>query len=102
MATGKKKQFVPNQTRNFRHAAGLYQSDVAFLLDIKNVGRISEWENGLSNPSLEHLLSLGLIYNRLPDELYYELRKQLAKKLEVRKKLLRELKAKTHGLDARM
>lgn len=90
----KKKHKPPNQCRNFRIEAGLNQSDVAFLLDIKNVGRISEWENGLSNPSIEHLISLSLIYQRLPDQIYYELRKELIRKLVVRKKLLQEIKDK--------
>lgn len=90
----KKKHKPPNQCRNFRIEAGLNQSDVAFLLDIKNVGRISEWENGLSNPSIEHLISLSLIYQRLPDQIYHELRKELIRKLDVRKKLLQEIKDK--------
>lgn len=90
----KKKHKPPNQCRNFRIEAGLNQSDVAFLLDIKNVGRISEWENGLSNPSIEHLISLSLIYQRLPDQIYHELRKELIRKLVVRKKLLQEIKDK--------
>lgn len=89
-----RKYKLPNQCRNYRIEAGLNQSDVAFLLDIKNVGRISEWENGLSNPSIEHLLTLSLIYQRLPDQIYHELRKELIKKLDVRKKLLREIKDK--------
>jgi transcriptional regulator with XRE-family HTH domain len=95
----KKKHNPPNQSRNFRMEVGLSQTDIAFLLDIKNFGRISEWENGLSNPSIEHLLTLGLIYHRLPDQIYYELRKQLAKKLEVRQKLLLELKEKKRKAD---
>lgn len=89
-----KKHKPPNQCRNFRVEAGLNQRDVAFLLDIKNVGRISEWENGLSNPGIEHLLTLGLIYQRLPDQIYHELRKELIGKLNVRKKLLQRLKDK--------
>jgi transcriptional regulator with XRE-family HTH domain len=82
----------PNQGKNYRTDAHLSQADVAFLLGIKNVGRISEWENGLSNPSLEHSITLGLIYHHPPDQIYYDLRKKLLKKLEVRQKLLRELK----------
>lgn len=90
----KKKHKPPNQCRHFRIEAGLNQSDVAFLLDIKNVGRISEWENGLSNPSIEHLITLSLIYQRLPDQLFSELRKELIQKLLVRKKLLKNIKDK--------
>jgi transcriptional regulator with XRE-family HTH domain len=92
MDKDEKNIIPPNQLRNFRIEAKLSQSDVAFLLDIKNSGRISEWENGLSNPSLEHLVTLGLIFNRLPDSIYFELRKKLATKLEFRKKLLNGLK----------
>ncbi len=84
----------PNHSRNFRIEERLTQSDVAFLLDIKNAGRISEWENGLANPGLEHSLTLGLIYQRLTEDIYSELRKKLSAKLEVRKKLLLERKEK--------
>lgn len=83
---------LPNYQRNFRNDESLTQSDVAFLLDIKNAGRISEWENGSSNPSLEHSITLGLIYHRQIEAIYYPLRKKLLKKLEVRMKLLQEKK----------
>lgn len=89
----------PNQGKNFRIDAGYTLTDIAFLLDIKNFGRVSEWENGLSNPGLEHLLTLGLIYQRLPDEIYYELRKKLSEKLEVRKRLLKEMKTRGQVVD---
>jgi transcriptional regulator with XRE-family HTH domain len=88
----KKKHNPPNQSRNFRIAAGLNQTDVAFLLDIKNFGRISEWENGISNPSIENLIKLSIVYQTLPDQLYYELRKKLVKEIEARRKLLLERK----------
>lgn len=84
----------PNQVRNYRTDVNLSQSDIAFLLDIKNAGRISEWENGLSNPSIEHLFTLGLIYHRLSEQIYYDLRKKLSAKLEVRYKMLMESKEK--------
>lgn len=84
----------PNQQRNFRTDEKLTQSDVAFLLDIKNAGRISEWENGLSNPGLEHLITLELIYHRLADDMYFALKQKLLAKLNVRKKLLLEIKDK--------
>ena len=101
MDAGRRKPIIPNQARNFRMEANLHQRDVAFLLDIKNVGRISEWENGTSNPSLEHLITLSLIYQKLPDQIYYELRKHLARKLEVRLKLLKDIKDKhSKGVDS--
>jgi len=88
------KQILPNHLQRYRAEAGLYQSDVAFLLDMKNATRISEWERGLSHPSLEHLISLSIIYQRLPDQLYYELRKMLAAKIAQRLELLRAMKEK--------
>lgn len=84
----------PNRQRNFRNDEKLTQSEVAFLLDIKNAGRVSEWENELSNPGLEHSITLGLIYHRQIEDIYYELRKRLLSKLEVRRKLLLELREK--------
>jgi transcriptional regulator with XRE-family HTH domain len=89
----------PNQARNFRNEAAYTLTDVAFLLDIRNYGRISEWENGLSNPSIEHLIGLSLIYQRLESEIYYDLRKRISKKITVRKKLLRELKERERESD---
>lgn len=89
--TQEEKNIIPpNYLRHFRQEAKLSQSDVAFLLDIKNGGRISEWENGLSYPSIEHLFTLSLIYQKLPDRIFYELRKRQAEKLTVRYRLLRE------------
>ncbi|MEI6316385.1 MAG: helix-turn-helix transcriptional regulator [bacterium] len=85
-----KKHNPPNYLRLYRLDQELKLSDVAILLDIKSIGRISEWENGTSNPSIEHLISLGLIYHRLPDELYFQLRKSLSKKLVARYKLLKK------------
>lgn len=94
-----KKPIIPNQARNFRIDAKLSQSDIAFLLDIKNIGRISEWENGISNPSIEHLIGLSLIYQRLEAQIYYELRKKVSKKIELRKKLLNESKKRGREMD---
>ncbi|PQJ11957.1 hypothetical protein CJD36_009195 [Flavipsychrobacter stenotrophus] len=88
------KHTPPNQSRNIRLAAGFNQEDVAFLLNIKNIGRISQWENGIANPSIENLLKLSIVYGVLPDQLYYELRKKLVRDISERKKLLQEIKEK--------
>ena len=87
----------PNDAKHFRIDSGYTLTDIAFLLDIKNFGRVSEWENGISNPSIEHLITLSLIYQRLSDQIYYGLRKKLSDKLEVRKKLLMEKKQRDKG-----
>lgn len=94
-----KKHTPPNHLKNFRTDSGYTLTDIAFLLDIKNFGRVSEWENGTSNPGIEHLITLSLIYQRLPDQIYYGLRKQLSDKLNVRKKLLQEMKERLRGSD---
>lgn len=79
--------------------AGLSQKDVAFLLNIKNIGRISEWEQGISNPSIENLFKLSIIYKTLPDQLYYELRKSLIREIESRQNLLDEKRLLERRLD---
>ena len=95
-----KNNFIPpNEARNYRNEASMSQSDIAFLLDIKNSGRISEWENGKSKPSIDHLFTLSLIFQRLPDQIYYCLRKELKEKLKKRYNLLRELKEKERRRD---
>jgi len=87
-----KEHVPPNQGKNFRIESGYSITDIAFLLDIRNFGRVSEWENGLSYPGIKHLITLSLIYQRLPDEIYSELRRRLSDKLDVRLKLLRDMK----------
>ena len=89
----------PNDARNYRIEENLSLSDIAFLLDIKNVGRVSEWENGKSNPGIEHLFTLGLIYHRSSEQIYYNLQKKLAKKLAIRYRLLRKLKERKRQSD---
>lgn len=86
------KEITPNQARNFRIEANLTQSDVAFLLEIKNIGRISEWEYGTSKPGLEHVIGLSLIYQRLESQIYYELRNKISKKIQARWVLLLQSK----------
>ena len=95
----KKKHNPPNDARLYRLDEGLKLSEVAFLLDIKNVGRVSEWENGLSNPGIEHFMTLSLIYHRQESQIYYQLKKKLKEKLDVRMKLLEEMKAQGKELD---
>ena len=94
-----KKYQPPNRGKHFRNEAGYSLKQVAFLLDIKNFGRISEWENGISNPSLENAIGLAIIYQRFESQIYYELRKKIAQKIEHRRKLLTDSKGQQLGAD---
>ena len=79
--------------------AALSQKEVAFLLNIKNIGRISEWEQGISNPSMENLFKLSIIYQTLPDMLYGILRKKLVQSIHIRIQLLTEKRVQERRLD---
>ena len=96
---GKKKNYIHNQLKDFRLDENLTQSDLAFLLEIKNVGRISEWENNKSYPGFEHSMSLEIILHRYNSQTFDPLRKKLAMKIEARKKLLRAKKKRERRLD---
>ncbi len=67
---------------------GYDQSEVAFLLGLKGRGRISEWEQGISKPSLDNLIQLSIIYRTLPDELYSEVRQEFVKDMAKRQQIL--------------
>ncbi len=67
---------------------GYEQLDVAFLLGIKSHASISEWEQGITKPSLENLLQLSIIYRTLPDDLYPDLRRKFLKDIRERLRIL--------------
>ena len=67
---------------------GYEQIEVAFLLGLKSHARVSEWEAGISKPSLDNLLQLSMIYRTMPDELYYDLRQEFLKDIRKREKIL--------------
>lgn len=96
---GKKKSTIHNRIKDFRLDENLTQGDLAFLLEIKNVGRVSEWETNKSYPGFEHLLALEIILHRLNGQTYDLVRKKLIKKIEVRRKLLHEKKKRERRLD---
>lgn len=81
-------RLTPNRLRKYRLHFGYEQTEVAFLLGIKSHARISEWEQGITKPSLDNLLQLSIIYRTLPDELYYDLRQEFVKDLAEREKFL--------------
>ncbi len=83
--------FTPNNLRMYRLLMGYQQKEVAFLLGLNGAGRISEWENGISKPSMDNLMQLSIIYRTLPDELYSDLRLEFVKDM---KKRMQALEAK--------
>ena len=68
-----------------RHA-GYTLQQVADYLGIKCASRISKWENGEAYPSIINLYKLSALYGTLVDELYYDLRQELQRELEMKKK----------------
>jgi transcriptional regulator with XRE-family HTH domain len=96
---GKKKFNIHNQLKDFRLDEHLTLTDLAFLLDIKNVGRISEWENNKAYPGFVNSLALEIILHRYNSQTFNLLRKELAEKIEIRKGLLLEKKKREKRLD---
>ena len=62
--------------------------DVVWLLDLKSTGQLSRWENGKTQPNLENLLKLCIIYRTIVDRLYKEYRYELRKEIEKREQLM--------------
>ena len=60
---------VPNTIRNYRLALGLTQREVAGLVGIRPA-TVSEWERGLTCPSVALLLRLAKVLNTLAEALY--------------------------------
>ena len=81
-------RLIPNRLRIYRLKMGYEQIEVAFLLGLKSHARVSEWEAGISKPSLDNLLQLSMIYRTMPDELYYDLRQEFLKDIRKREKIL--------------
>ncbi len=64
---------ISNTLREHRKKMGLTQMQVAKQLGFTTAERISEWEKGLTFPSITNLFKLCLVYNTLPHELYNNL-----------------------------
>lgn len=63
---------IPNRLRKHRRLMHYKQTDVAFLLGLKNTNRIGKWEKGTAAPCLLNVIKLSIIYRTLISELYYE------------------------------
>jgi len=62
---------------------GFTQKEVAKILGITSTTVISRWENGRSSPDLKNLLKLSIIYKRLIDDLYFDLRSVMRSELSL-------------------
>ncbi len=60
---------VPNTIRKYRLGLGLTQRQLAKMVGIR-AATISEWECGLTCPSVELLLRLAKVLNTLAEALY--------------------------------
>jgi transcriptional regulator with XRE-family HTH domain len=61
---------IQNNLKECRKNAGLTQLEVAQQLGLKSMDRISKWEHGRKNPSIENLFRLAKIYEVKAEELY--------------------------------
>jgi transcriptional regulator with XRE-family HTH domain len=82
------KQLIPNNLRKYRQLFKYEQLDVAYLLGQNCHKSLSDWERGLCMPSATYLLKLSIIYRTLPDELYYDLRREFVDVISEREKSL--------------
>ena len=82
----KRSSYIPNRLRKHRRYRGLSQKQVATMLNMKSTNRISRWEQGTAIPSVENLLTLSIIYRRLPTELYFDLYLEYKRILEQQEK----------------
>jgi len=60
-----------NRLRKYRLDAGLSQTDVARILRLKSPASISRWERGERTPSIERLVELSALYQRLTNDLVW-------------------------------
>lgn len=67
-----KKGRIPNRLKKYRCIKGYTQTHVAKILGMKQSNLISEWEKGITAPSLDNLLKLSCIYQTLIEEIYFE------------------------------
>jgi transcriptional regulator with XRE-family HTH domain len=80
---------IPNNLRKYRKAIGLKQKDVARILDLKNSGMISRWENGVCLPSLINAFKLSGLYSVLVDALFHPLIRLIKRRMMERHEYLK-------------
>jgi len=81
-----------NNLRDIRVSLGLKQTDVAEMFGHASPDRISHWEKGVAFPGIVNLFKLSLIYRVPPEQLYEDLYKSLADKLQQKNGLESEVR----------
>jgi transcriptional regulator with XRE-family HTH domain len=69
-----------NRLRKFRKEAGYSQLAVARMIGVTPT-QLMEWEKGKRMPSIRFLLKLSVVYHRLIDDMYYELRQEAVQEI---------------------
>jgi transcriptional regulator with XRE-family HTH domain len=84
----KGRRRAPNCLRKYRRARGLKQKEVAQMLGLKSASQISRWEKGLCMPSLLNAFKLALLYRRVVEALFIDLRRELKDELHKKEETL--------------
>ncbi len=63
---------IPNRLQMHRKQMRYTFKQVACLLDLQSAAPLSQWEKGITLPSMINLIKLSLIYRTYPNELYPE------------------------------
>lgn len=64
---------IKNRLRRFRKSNKLTQKAVAGYLEMGSTAQISRWERGERVPNLTQALRLSALYNRLVNDLFFDL-----------------------------
>ena len=82
-----------NYLRMYRKKSPLTQSDMGFLVDIKDISNISRYEKGQIKPSIEILITYHLLFNCPIESFFTQESEQVRQKLIPRlKELIQEIK----------
>lgn len=84
---------ISNRLWKYRKERGYTQIDVAKLLKLKTSTQICNWERGKSLPNVVQLMDLSALYQRLANDLLWDLFCQERKKMKQREGKLLNKKA---------
>lgn len=68
---------IKNRLRIHRKSAGLTQKQVAQSLGLSTPTQISRWEKSIRLPNLRQAIKLSALYNRLVNDLFFDLFQEL-------------------------
>jgi transcriptional regulator with XRE-family HTH domain len=78
------RRLIPNSLRYHRLKLRYEQTEVARLLGLSSLARVSDWETGKTMPSVENLFGLSIVYRTLPDMLFADVREGIVKDIQGR------------------